>query len=411
MARALAHICCLDLDTFFVSVERLLDPSLIGKPVIVGASPGQRGVVTACSYEVRELGVHSGMSATDAHKLAPHAIYLPTRHKLYSPYALRVREVLERFTPAVQTASIDEFYLDFAGCERLYGRPGDRDADATVARVVAELRQCIQDEIGLPASGGIGATRSIAKIASRLAKPAGVFMVRPDQVRPLIGPMSVRAWPGIGTVTEQRLLDAGVQTIDQLLALPAGRHRATFGGLADSVRRGLGPDRATGLGPDRPAFREHDPVGHTAGSISNERTFMADLSDWRAINDQVRALAERVAWRARKRSIRARTITLKLRWSDFQTITRARTVQPTNDDQVLLSCLQGLLRQALTRHKPVRLLGVALSNLVDQDLQVTLPFYDDRDQRRGQAVDAVRQRFGYDAIRLGRTTSREHWQG
>src|SRR5262249_33059504 len=139
MALAAPRICCLDLDTFFVSVERLLDPSLNGKPVVVGGRPGQRGVVTSCSYEVRALGVRSGMSLTEAYALAPNAIYLPTRHDLYSDYATRVRELAQGYTPVSQVASIDEMFLDFSGCEELYKRPGDRDPDATIGRVVRAL--------------------------------------------------------------------------------------------------------------------------------------------------------------------------------------------------------------------------------------------------------------------------------
>src|SRR3954466_2549833 len=144
MALATPRICCLDLDTFFVSVERLLDPRLVGKPVVVGGLPGQRGVVTAASYEVRALGVRSGMSLTRAFELAPKAIYLPTRHGVYGDYAARVREIAEGYTPLSQVASIDEMYLDFSGCERLYHRPDDGDPDLTIERVVRALTDDIQ---------------------------------------------------------------------------------------------------------------------------------------------------------------------------------------------------------------------------------------------------------------------------
>src|SRR5689334_18359367 len=165
MTLAAPRICCLDLDTFFVSVERLLDPSLIGKPVIVGGRPGQRGVVTAASYEVRELGVRSGMSLTRAAELAPHAVYLPTRHGVYGEYAGKVRRIAEDTTPICQVASIDEMFLDYSGCERLYHQSGDADGDATIERVVRELTGRIADEIGLPASAGIATSRSVAKVA------------------------------------------------------------------------------------------------------------------------------------------------------------------------------------------------------------------------------------------------------
>src|ERR1700760_4346545 len=166
MALAAPRLCCLDLDTFFVSVERLLDPRLIGKPVVVGGLPGQRGVVTAASYEVRAFGVRSGMSLTKAQELAPNAIYLPTRHDLYGDYSERVRMIAQNYTPVSQIASIDELFLDFSGCENLYRAESDADADATIERVVHRLTDEISNRVGLPSSAGIATSRSVAKVAS-----------------------------------------------------------------------------------------------------------------------------------------------------------------------------------------------------------------------------------------------------
>jgi len=156
-----SRICCLDLDTFFVSVERVLDPSLKGQPVIVGGRPGERGVVTAASYEVRELGVRSGLSLTEAARLAPHAVYLPGRHSTYGEYARSVREVVARFCPEIRIASIDEMFLDFRGCERLLSRPGDVDADATIERTIWSIVHTLDAELGLPASVGIATSRRV----------------------------------------------------------------------------------------------------------------------------------------------------------------------------------------------------------------------------------------------------------
>src|SRR4051812_39046293 len=171
MALAAPRICCLDLDTFFVSVERLLDPRLVGKPVIVGGLPGQRGVVTAASYEVRALGVRSGMSLKRAVELAPDAVYLPTRHGVYGGYAARVRQIAESYTPVTQVASIDEMFLDFSGCENLYAAPGDPGPDFAIERTVRRLTDEIQAKVGLPSSAGIAGSRSVAKVASAVAKP------------------------------------------------------------------------------------------------------------------------------------------------------------------------------------------------------------------------------------------------
>lgn len=404
-----ARICCLDLDTFFVSVERLLDPSLCGKPVVVGAAPGHRGVVTAASYEVRAFGVRSGMPISDAVRLAPHAVYLPTRHGVYTPYARRVRAVLERYTPVVQTASIDEFFLDFAGCESLYGRAGDSDGDATIERTVREMRERIQAEVGLPASAGLAVTRAVAKIASGVAKPAGVRMVRRGEEAGFLAPLPVRKYPGIGPVTERALLAAGIETLGQLVALPARASAARFGPLADRVRRQMHEPARSELGASRPAFLEHDPDGVTVGSISNERTFREDVHDASSIEAQLTALVERVCWRARKRDIRARTVTLKLRYADFDTITRSRTLAPTNVDSIVLDCVLGLLRRSRTRRLPIRLLGIQLSSLVGPDRQLSLDFERQRREPVGRAVDVVRSRFGYGAIQVGAARRHKGW--
>jgi DNA polymerase-4 len=400
---ASARICCLDLDTFFVSVERLLDPSLEGKPIVVGGRKGTRGVVTCASYEVRKLGVRSGMPMAEASRLAPNAVYLPTRHDTYGPYAARVRDILERYTPVVQTASIDEFFLDFRGCDRLYQRAHDADADAAIERTVRAMCDAIHAEVGLPASAGVGTSRMVAKIGSGLAKPKGVLMVRPGHERRVLAPLSVRKVPGIGPETEARLLRAGIETVGQLLGLPNGRARARFGALADSIGRTLDAPRVHQLGADRPAFLEHD-AESTVGSISNERTFHEDVGDPAVLEAQLRMLAERVCWRARQKGVRACTVGLKLRYSDFETLTRHVTIAPTDHEAAIYAAVMALYARARTRTARVRLLGVQLSHFVGRDPQLELPFRGDARPPRprpGQAIDQVRERFGYDAIRLG----------
>lgn len=405
-----ARICCLDLDTFFVSVERLFDPNLVGRPVVVGGLPGQRGVVTAASYEVRAFGVKSGMSMAEAVRLCPQAVFLPTRHGVYGPFAERVRAVLERYTPEVQTASIDEFFLDFRGCEGLLRQPSDPDDDATILRVVDRMRQEIADEVGLPASAGIGATRAVAKIASGLAKPRGTVLVPPDQARAVLGPLTVRKYPGIGPVTSARLEGEGITTLGQLLDLPPGPARMRFQRLADMVARGLLGGERQRLGRDRPAFREHDPEGLDVGSVSNERTFLADVDQVEQVHDQLRALTERVCWRVRKRGIQARTVAVKVRTSDFHTVSRARTVPATNDEALVYATVRELLDRAWDRRLPVRLLGVELSHLCGPDRQLDLPFAGAAHRPAvGAALDRVRQRFGYDAIRMGATGPGREW--
>lgn len=397
MALEAPRIGCLDLDTFFVSVERLFDPSLEGKPVVVGGRPGQRGVVTAASYEVRAFGVHAGMSLTEAARLAPHAVFVPTRHGVYSDYSTRVREIVERFCPVVRMASIDEMYLDFSGCERLYRNPGDASPDATIERTVRLITATIATELGLPASVGIGTSKAIAKIASGVAKPRGVLLVPAGRESAFLAPLPVRKYPGIGPVAEAKLARSGITTIGQIADALPGRLERVFGSLAGALQNGARGGGSGTLGRERPAFREHDPRGGTVGSISNERTFREDVRDPASIESMLASLTERVCWRARRRGVKARTVTLKLRYADFQTLSRGRSIAPTNAELELYPVVTGLYRVARTRGAPIRLLGIALSNLASHDFQPVLfgdaaPLY--------EAVDSLRERYGYDAVRI-----------
>lgn len=395
-----ARLACLDLDTFFVSVERLLDPTLVGVPVVVGGRKGDRGVVTSCSYEVRPLGVRSGMSLVEAARLAPHAAFVPTRHDTYGPYSARVKSILEAWCPVVRTASIDEFYLDFSGCERLYGAADAAGGDAAIEGAVRRMREAVQAETGLPSSVGIGASRAIAKMASGRAKPAGVLMVAAGAERQFADPLPVRKLPGIGPVAEQVLLAAGLPTLGQLHEVPDGASR--IAGMAMHYREALRPS-----GPlperDRPAFREHDEVAE--GSLSNERTFFAALSRPDLVRDALRGLVERVTWRLRRRGGLARTVTLKLRYDDFTTLTRGRSGPPTNAEGDVWELAQELLGVAWARRRRVRLLGVQLSNLSAPAAVAQLPLFPAARPRAGVAIDAVRDRFGYEAIRLGTATT------
>ena len=394
------RICCLDLDTFFVSVERVLDPTLEGKPVVVGGKPGTRGVVTAASYEVRRLGVKSGMSLVEAGKRAPNAIYLPTRHEVYGTYAERVRELARRFAPTVLVASIDEMYLDFSGCERLYGAGGpgetDRAGDVAVERAVLELATAIYDELGLPASAGIATSKVVAKVASALAKPRGVMLVPAGVERAVLAPLPVRAFPGIGPVGEARLNAAGYRTLGEVAAAPVAELQEIFGAWAASISRGVQGLGSGDLGRERPAFAEHDPEGEVAGSISNERTFREDVTDPVSIEAVLCGLCERVCWRARKRQVKARTVTLKLRYADFQTLTRSHTMAATSSELELYPIVKEMFAAARTRSLPIRLLGVQLSNL---GVSEQLPLFD-RNERVGAVVDRIRERFGFGTVSL-----------
>ncbi len=405
-----ARITCLDLDTFFVSVERLFVPELEGRPVVVGGPRGSRGVVTAASYEVRAYGVRAGMPLREASHLAPpDAVFVPPRHGVYEKYSARVRAVLERYTPEVRAASIDEFYLDFTGCEGIYRRTRDEEGDLAIERAVRDMCRTIQQDTGLPASAGIGASRIIAKVASGRAKPKGVLLVPPGTERDFLFPLPVRRLPGIGPKAEQRMNADGIRVLGDLASLPPGPLPARYARVFEALNAVLCSDRTpTGFGPERPAFLEYDPDDLSLGSISNERTFFTGLPDDSQVLRALLCLVERVCWRARKRNVTARTITLKLRHSDFSTVLRSRTIGATAEEAIVLGAVKDLYRQHRQSRLRVRLLGVGLSNLVGEGhgAQLRLPFA--RGPQVGTAIDQVRVKFGYDAVHFGDATAAPH---
>jgi DNA polymerase-4 len=396
----LARICCLDLDTFFVSVERLMDPSLHGKAVIVGGRKGGRGVVTSCSYEARAFGVRSGISIRDATALAPHAVFLPGHHEEYARYSSAARAIVERYSPIVIAASIDEQYIDFHGCESLYRKPEDADDDATIRRTVCGMTQAIHDELGLPASAGIATSKSTAKVACGLAKPKGVLLVMPGTEEATLAPLGVRKLPGIGPVAESRLASLGIISLADLVRAKDNVLRPIFGAYTNGIRRDAMGAGSNDLGRERPAFREYDAKGAYIGSISNERTFLETSPE--QTESMLCGLCERVCSRARARGVRASRVTLRLRYADFHTLTRSRTIAPTSVDVDVHHVILQLYRRARTRPGAVRLVGVALSKLSLDEPQLKLATFDEGD-RRGAAVDAVREKFGYDSVHLATT--------
>ena len=356
-------------------------------------------MVTSASYDVRALGVRSGMSIRDATVLAPHAVFLPGHHEAYGAYSHDARTIVERYSPVVRAASIDEQYIDFHGCERLYRRAGDGDDDATIHRVVSEITATIERELGLPSSAGIATSISMAKVACGLAKPHGVRLVPAGDEAATLAPLPVRKLPGIGPVAEAKLARLGIKWLGELAGTDDALLRPILGSATSGLRRaaiGLGDAM---LGRERPAFREHDPRGEIGGSISNERTFVETSAS--ATESVLSGLCERVCFRARSRGVTASQVALKLRYTDFQTLTRSRSIAPTSSEITVHRVVLELHRQARTRDLPVRLLGVALSKLRLDDGQLRLAF--DGDARRAAAVDRVREKFGYDAVHLATT--------
>ncbi len=336
----------------------------MGKPVVVGGLPGQRGVVTAASYEVRAFGVRSGMSLTKAVELAPHAIYLPTRHGVYGDYAVRVRRIAEGYTPVSQVASIDEMFLDFSGCESLYFAHGDRGPDFTIERTVRRLTDDIQAQVGLPSSAGIATSRSVAKVASGLAKPRGVLMVPAGTERAFLAPLPVRKFPGIGPVAEQKLVALGMKTLGERGDSAAPRARAP-------IRR-LGRLRAARLprsGGARARSRAPRLSGaRSVGQRSRHHLERAHVSRRRARPrlhrlDAVRAVrASLLSSQKARREGSDRLAQAALRRLP-DTLQRSRSITPTCSELELYPVIRDLFDQARTRRTAIRLLGICLSNL------------------------------------------------
>jgi len=261
---------------------------------------------------------------------------------------------------------------------------------------VLALAAAIDGELGLPASAGIATSTVMAKVASSLAKPRGVMLVPAGVERAVLAPLPVRSFPGIGPVSEGKLRAAGYETLGAIAEAPLAPLREIFGAWAPSIQRGVQGQGSGALGRERPAFSEHDPEGETVGSISNERTFREDVSDPAAIDSVLCGLCERVCWRARKRHVKARTVTLKLRYADFHTLTRSRTLAPTSSELELHPVLKEMLAAARTRPLAVRLLGVQLSNLgVYEQLSLF-----DQHERAGAVIDRIRERYGFSTVTL-----------
>lgn len=385
MLRWIAHI---DMDAFFVEVERRLDPSLVGRPVIIGADPEGRGVVAACSYETRRFGVHSAMPIGRAKRLCPQALFLQGHFAAYGDYSHRIRILFDSYTPLVEMASIDEAYLDLTGTERVHG-----PAPAAVDRILRRLR----NEIGLPASAGLASNKLVAKVASDLGKPSGLLIVPHGGERGLFAPLPMRRLPGIGPKLEAHLSRYGIATLGEIVALGEPVLRAVFGaGGSDLFWRCQGVEDSPVV-PSRIAL-----------SIGHETTFDKDTGHRATIERTLSYLAEKVARRLRRHHRRARCITLKLRYSDFQTLTRRTTLaEPTDDDRVIYDAARRSLERAWTRRAWLRLLGISASGLTDAQWQMDL--LESESQIAGEAlsraIDRIKNRYGFDAILRARSVT------
>ena len=380
-APAILHV---DMDAFFVSVELLRHPELRGLPVVVGGRPNQRGVVSAASYEARRYGIQSAMPLRTAARLCPQAVFLEGDHASYSEWSDRIAAILEKYSPGVEMASVDEAYVDLSGTGRLHGAPL-----AAADRLLREITSVT----GLPCSAGLATTRLVAKVASEQAKPRGLLWIPPGAEERFLACLPVRKIPGIGAVTERSLRALGVETVAQLAALPQQKLEKIFGRWGAALHR-------KARGRDNYEFvLDAEPK-----SVSHNHTFDGDTDDRATLDAKLSQLSQKACKRLREAGFKARTLTLTLRYSGFHTHTHSKTlVQAANLDAVIGSAFRELFRAQWNPRRKIRLLGVSLSNFSQGPSQLDL-----LDGRRGErleslarAVDLLRDRFGFSKVQFG----------
>jgi DNA polymerase-4 len=373
----------LDLDAFFVSVERILDPSLNGKPVIVGGDPHGRGVVAACSYEARTYGLHSAMPIRTAYKLCPGGIYLHGHYDEYIHFSRAVKNILTYYAPVIQQASIDEFYMDFTGCGKIYG---------SMFSFASRLQQEIMKKLSLPCSIGIGSNKTVAKIGSDCMKPMGITYIIPGMEKEFLSHMPVETIPGVGKVMLRDLNNKGIYFIGDVTKLSSDYWGTAYGKYGIDLWR-----KANGEGT------EYLTVEHEQKSISKETTFGSDVTENDRIYEVLFKLTGRVCQNLRDENFMASTVHIKLRYSDFQTLTRSRTIKPSDDDRIIFKTAKDLMVKAHTRRVGVRLIGIGLSkfsNFYEQEI-----LFEDEEVKRKKlfrAIDFLRKKYNYSIIDFSR---------
>ena len=383
-ADSVASILHIDMDAFFVSVELLARPELRGLAVIVGGQRDQRGVVTSASYEARRFGVHSAMALRTAAKLCPHAVFLDGHHELYGRWSDRVAAILAKYSPTVEMASIDEAYLNLAGTERLHG-PHLGAAHKLLLEITSTT--------ALPCSGGLAATRLVAKVASEQAKPRGLVWVAPGSEATFLAPLSVRRIPGIGKVTEAALKGLGVETIAQLQQVTLQRLEEVFGKWGEALYR-----KARGIDSFE-FFVDAEPK-----SISHNQTFGHDTNDREILESTLSHLCQKAAKRLREAGLHARTVSITLRYANFTTITRSHTLtEPSDLDTIFLRTVRDLFSSAWNGTANLRLVGVEFSSFTSGSGQMDLldPGRRDKLERLARATDSLRDRFGFSKVQFG----------
>jgi DNA polymerase IV len=365
--RSILHV---DMDAFYASVEMRDDPSLRGKPVIVGGTPEGRGVVSAASYEARAFGVHSAMTAVRARQLCPHGIFLRGRMDRYMEVSHQIQSIFHDFTPLVEPLSVDEAFLDVSGCRRLFG---------SAENIGLLIKNRIADELELVASVGVAPNKFLAKLASDLDKPDGFVVISAAEAPGLLAELPVERLWGVGKVARQNLNSLGIRKVKDLQAFPVEILVAKFG---DHIHHLL--ELAVGY-DERPVVPTHK-----AKSIGNEITFREDIADAMVLSEVVAHLADKVARRLRAHEFSARTITLKARYSDFTTLTRAAACpEPTNSSVAIRDMALHLLRHKVDRRgRALRLVGVTASNLL-QGRQIQGDLFPDPEKMKNKKLDGI----------------------
>jgi DNA polymerase-4 len=366
--RTIAHF---DLDSFFVSVEVLNDPSLQGKPVIVGGS--DRGVVAACSYEARKFGIHSAMPSSKARQLCPHAIFIKGHYSDYSKYSRWVTQIIASKAPLFEKASVDEFYLDLTGMDKFFNP----------LQWTIDLRKQIMEETKLPISFGLACNKMMAKIATNQAKPNGFLQIPFGKEKEFLAPMPVGNIPGVGEQTELVLRSMGINTIQQIGETGISVLEEKFGKWGTDLW-----NKSQGI---------HSGIVtpyHEAKSISSENTFDENKTDMLFLKKELVRLTEKICFELRQDGKVAGCVAVKIRYPDFETTSRQTTMPYTNADDEIIPVVKGLFQKLYKKGIPVRLLGVKLSELTNDAVQTNLFSDAERKNDLYKAIDEVKNRFG-----------------
>ncbi|MCE7056287.1 DNA polymerase IV [Algoriphagus sp. AGSA1] len=377
------HIVHMDLDTFFVSVERLKNSALNNKPVIIGGS-SDRGVVSSCSYEARTFGVHSAMPMRLARRLCPNAFYIKGDFDGYTHYSRLVTEVIQDQVPLLEKASIDEFYLDLTGMDRFFG----------CGKFTAELKSKIYNESGLPISYALAVNKLVSKVATHDAKPNGQMTVPFGNEKPYLAPLPIRRMPGVGEKTSALLERMGVENIKLLSEIPLRMMQNLLGKSGiDLSRKANGIDES----PVIPYTEQK--------SIGTETTFESDTIDMQFLHAQLVRMTEKVAFEMRQKQKLCGCITVKLRYSNFDTVSRQCMISYNSSDEVLLQRAKELFTKLYDRRMLVRLVGVKLSHLVQGSQQIDLFEHTEEEVSLYQAIDWIKNRYGAHSITRAITLS------